>query len=116
MGADRSATPVAVAREWPKVGTAYAVVALLLLVLYLLILARVVVDTTRSFARQWRPAGTAAIGLELIYASTDRPVKTLRRLIPPLRIGSISIDLSVWILLIGIFMLRRLFISLALHA
>ena len=94
--------------------TAYAAVSLVLLVLYLLVLARVVLDTTRSFARQWRPVGTAAIGLELIYSTTDPPVKTLRRLIPPLRIGSVSIDVSVWLLLITLYLVRRLFINLAL--
>ncbi len=93
--------------------TVFAVVALALLVFYLLILARVVLDVTRSFARQWRPVGTAAVGLELLYASTDPPVKTLRRLIPPLRLGTISIDLSVWLLLFGVYLLRSVFLSLA---
>ena len=93
--------------------TAFAAIALALLLFYVLILARVVLDLTRSFARQWRPAGTAAVGLELVYASTDPPVKTLRRLIPPLRIGSVSIDLSVWLLLVGVYLLRSLFLTLA---
>jgi YggT family protein len=91
------------------------VAALALLILYLLLLARVVLDVTRSFARSWRPVGPAAVGLELIYSSTDAPVKTLRRLIPPLRIGGISIDLSVWLLLIGIWLLRTLCVHLALN-
>jgi YggT family protein len=91
------------------------VAALALLVLYLLLLARVVLDVTRSFARSWRPVGPAAVGLELIYSSTDAPVKTLRRLIPPLRIGGISIDLSVWLLLIAIWLLRTLCVHLALN-
>jgi YggT family protein len=85
---------------------AFAVIALLLLVFYLLILARVVLDITRSFARSWRPAGVAAIGVEMVYASTDAPVKSLRRLIPPLRIGPVSIDVSVWLLLITVLLLR----------
>ncbi len=93
--------------------TVFAAVALALLVLYLLILARVVLDVTRSFARQWRPVGSAAVGLELLYASTDPPVKTLRRLIPPLRLGAISIDLSVWLLLFSVYLLRYLFLTLA---
>jgi YggT family protein len=84
----------------------FAIIALALLVFYLLILARVVLDVTRSFARSWRPSGTVAIGLELVYLSTDPPVKALRRLIPPLRIGPISIDLSVWLLLIAVLLLR----------
>ncbi len=88
------------------VSSAFAIAALLLLVFYLLLLARVVLDVTRSFARSWRPAGPAAVGLELMYSSTDAPVKTLRRLIPPLRIFGISLDLSVWLLLLATWVLR----------
>ena len=80
---------------------------------FLLIIARVVVDVTRQFARAWRPAGVAAIGLEVVYSSTDPPVKLFRRLIPPVRLGPISLDLSVWILLIAILALRWLALSLA---
>ena len=91
--------------------TAFAVAALVLLVVYLLLLARVVLDVTRSFARSWRPVGPAAVGLELIYSSTDAPVKTLRRLIPPLRFGGISIDLSVWLLLLIVWLARTVCLS-----
>ncbi len=95
------------------VSTAFSVAALLLLVFYLLLLARVVVDVTRSFARAWRPAGPAAIGLELLYSSTDPPVRTFRRLIPPLRIFGVSIDLSVWLLLLSAWLLRYFCLKLA---
>jgi YggT family protein len=95
------------------VSSAFALVALALLVFYLLLLARVVLDVTRSFARSWRPAGPAAVGLELLYSSTDPPVKTLRRLIPPLRIFGISIDLSLWLLLLATWVLRSGCLNLA---
>jgi YggT family protein len=94
------------------VSTAFALAALALLVFYLLLLARVVLDVTRSFARSWRPAGPAAVGLELLYSSTDAPVKTLRRLIPPLRIFGISIDLSLWLLLLATWVLRSVCLNL----
>jgi YggT family protein len=91
----------------------WSVVALVLYLYFLLIIARVVVDVTRQFARAWRPAGVAAIGLEVVYSTTDPPVKLFRRLIPPVRLGPISLDLSVWILLIAILALRWLALSLA---
>ena len=91
----------------------WAVVALVLYLYFLLIVARVVVDVTRQFARTWRPAGVAAVGLELVYSSTDPPVKLFRRLIPPIRLGPVSLDLSVWILLIAILALRWLALSLS---
>lgn len=84
----------------------WSVVALVLYIYFLLVIARVVIEVTRQFARSWRPAGVAAVGLEVVYTSTDPPVKLFRRLIPPLRIGSVSLDLSIWILLIAILVLR----------
>jgi YggT family protein len=95
--------------------TFWAAIGLALLVYYLLVIARLVVETTRSFARSWRPAGATAVGLELIYVATDPPMKLLRRLIPPLRMGGMSLDLSVLVLLIAIMVMRGIVGSLA-HA
>jgi YggT family protein len=93
--------------------TFWAAVGLALLVFYLLVIARLIVETTRSFARSWRPAGAAAIGLEAVYTVTDPPMKLLRRLIPPLRLGGVSFDMSVIVLLILIWILRAIVSSLA---
>jgi YggT family protein len=79
----------------------------------LLVLARICLEVTRQFARSWRPAGTAAIGVELVYVVTDPPIRALRRLVPPLRLGSVSLDLSVIIVLIVLFVLQRVAVSLS---
>ena len=80
----------------------WALVGYLLYLYILVVLARFVVEATRQFARSWRPVGVAAVGIELVYIATDPPVKLLRRVIPPLRIGAVSLDLSVMILLLAI--------------
>ena len=49
--------------------------------------------------------------LVMVYIATDPPVKLLRRLIPPLRIGAVSIDLSVMILLLAILALYWVVVS-----
>ena len=84
----------------------WSIVALVAYVLLVGVLIRVVVEVTRSFARTWRPVGAAAVGLEIVYTVTDPPVRLLRRVIPPLRIGQVSLDLSVLILLILLSILR----------
>jgi YggT family protein len=94
--------------------TFWAAIGLALLVYYFLVIARVVVETTRSFARSWRPVGATAVGLELVYVATDPPMKLLRRMIPPLRLGGMSLDLSVMVLLLIIWILRLIAGSLAL--
>jgi YggT family protein len=79
----------------------------------LLVLARICLEVTRQFARSWRPAGTAAIGVELVYVVTDPPIRALRRLVPPLRLGSVSLDLSVIIVLIVLIALQRVAVNLS---
>jgi YggT family protein len=87
--------------------TAFFAAIQYILYLYLVIvLARLVVECTRQFARSWRPAGVAVIGLELVYVATDPPLKLLRRLVPPLHLGGVSLDLSILILLLAIIGLR----------
>ena len=84
----------------------WGVVAYAIYVYILLVLARVVLETTRQFARRWRPAGAAAVGVELVYLVTDPPIRALRRLVPPLQLGNVSLDLSVIIVLIALIALR----------
>ena len=49
--------------------------------------------------------GFLLVILELVYSATDPPIKALRKVIPPLRIGSVSLDLSFVIVLIIAYML-----------
>ena len=84
----------------------WAAVGYALYLYIVLILARVILETTRQFARSWRPVGIGAIGIELVYLTTDPPIKLLRRLVPPLQIGGVSLDLSIMILLIAILALK----------
>ena len=78
-----------------------------LFLLWLFIVGRLVVEIVRSFARDWRPAGRTAAGLEVLFMVTDPPVKLLRRIIPAVRIGNISLDLSIMILLLVTFILMQ---------
>ena len=66
---------------------------------------RFVVDWVQIFARNWAPTGFLLVVLELVYSATDPPIKALRRVIPPLRIGTISLDLSFIIVMIVAYML-----------
>ena len=71
---------------------------------FLILLARLVFDYIQLFARSWEPKGVVLILAEAIYTVTDPPLKFLRRFIPPIRLGQVSLDLSflVLVLLIGL--------------
>jgi YggT family protein len=60
----------------------------------LLLFVRLIVDWIQMFARSWVPHGPVLVVLEGVYTITDPPVKALRRVIPPLRLGGVAIDLS----------------------
>jgi YggT family protein len=91
----------------------WLILAFVVLVYWLLLLARIVIDTTRSFARSWWPTGATAVGVEVVYSTTDPPIKALRKLVPPLRLGAVSLDLSVLILLLVLYILRSFIVGLA---
>lgn len=65
----------------------------LYLLLFLLIV-RFVADWVQVLARDWRPHGAVAALLEIVYSATDPPIRALRRVLPPLRLGSVALDLS----------------------
>jgi YggT family protein len=73
-----------------------------------LLWVRFVFDWVQVFARSWSPSGPLLVVLEVVYSITDPPVKALRRVIPPLRLGSIALDLSFLIVLVGAYLLLQL--------
>ena len=89
------------------------VASFVLLVFFILLIARLVFDYVMMFARSWRPSGVAAVGLEVVYSVTDPPLKALRRVIPPLRLGNFSIDLGFMVLLFVVYVLMQVVQSLA---
>ena len=76
------------------------VVYFALLVFLLLLIFRLVMEYVFLLARSYRPTGLVAAALELAYSVTDPPLRALRKVIPPLRIGQVSLDLGFIILFI----------------
>jgi YggT family protein len=66
----------------------------LLLVYFFVMWARFVLDLARMFARNWRPRGLMLVVSEFVYATTDPPVRTARRIVKPIRMGGMSLDFA----------------------
>jgi YggT family protein len=75
-------------------------IASLLSIYVIVLIARLVFDYVFIFAREWQPKGPVLLLVEGIFSITDPPLKALRRIIPPLRIGGISLDLAFLVLFI----------------
>jgi YggT family protein len=69
--------------------------------LYVLI-CRLILDWIQMLARQWRPSGPVLFLAEAIYTVTDPPLKFVRRLIPPLSLGGIRLDLAFLVLMLAV--------------
>ena len=78
-----------------------AAVALYALYFFLaLLFVRLIISWVMVFARDWRPTGLVAAVLELAFSVTDPPLRALRRVIPPLRLGSFAVDLAFIVVII----------------
>jgi len=93
----------------PLVGLLSTVIWLFLL----LLIALLIISLIMVFARDLQPTGVVVIIFESVMTMTDPPLKLLRRIIPPIRIGQISLDLAFLVLFIGLQILLRVLAGLA---
>jgi YggT family protein len=91
----------------------FGIISTILLVFLILLFARFVADWIMVLARSWRPTGIVAAGLEVVYLTTDPPLRAVRKVIPPLNLGSIRLDLGFMVLLIAVVFLRSITSGLA---
>jgi len=83
-----------------------------LLIVWMMLLARIALSWIFAFARDWRPAGVSAVLVESVYTVTDPLIKPLRKVIPPISIGSIRFDVAFLIVFFGVYALRQFLLVL----
>ncbi len=92
---------------------AFQVLAIVLFCFLVLLCARVVVGLITSLAREWRPSGPLVVALEGVFTLTDPPVRAVRRVVPPLSLGAIRLDLAFMIVFFVTYILFSVFSGLA---
>lgn len=75
-----------------------------------ILLARIVIEMIQSFSRQFNPPRWFMMVAEVLFVLTDPPVKALRKIIPPLQLGGIALDVSVIVLFLLLAILSRLIV------
>ena len=81
--------------------TAFGIILLALLRLYTLVLiVRIIIEMIQSFSRQFIPPRWFMVIAEPLFVITDPPVKALRRIVRPMQMGGVALDLSVLVLFI----------------
>jgi YggT family protein len=88
------------------------IVHLVLLIYIFVLFARLILDYIPLFNREWRPKGFGLVVAEAVYTVTDPPIRFFRRIIPPLRIGGLSLDfgfaLTMFVVLILMAIVRAI--------
>ena len=87
------------------------IVYFLLLLYFLAMWVRFVLDLVRSFARYWHPTGFVLILAEIVFAITDPPIKLVRRMLPPVRLGGVALDFAWSIVLLVVIVLMYVAMS-----
>lgn len=85
-----------------------SIVHLVLLVYILVLFARLILDYIPMFNREWRPKGFGLVAAEAVYTVTDPPIRFFRRIIPPLRIGQLSLDFGFALTLLVVLILMNI--------
>lgn len=83
---------------------------------YVALLGRLVLDWVQMFARGWRPKGVVLVFASAVYSITDPPMNLLRRVVPPLRLGGIALDLGFLILVFAVSIVRSILQGLLIGA
>ncbi len=78
-----------------------SLLATILQVFLYALLGRLIIDYVQMFSPTWRPKGPILYLVEAIYTVTDKPMKFVGRFVPPLRLGSVSLDMSFIVLFFG---------------
>lgn len=77
-------------------------------VYFYILWGRVIIDLVAALKRDWKPKGFMLALSVMLFKLTDPPVKALRRFIKPVRIGQVSLDLSVLILFIALIIVMNI--------
>ena len=78
----------------------------------LMLIGRMIITWVQAFSRTWAPRGFLLVVAEGIFTATDPPLRFLRRYIPPLRLGSVALDLSFMVLFFVVLILVNVVVPL----
>ncbi|MFT4296461.1 MAG: YggT family protein [Micropruina sp.] len=73
-----------------------------------ILMVRAVLSFVPLFVRDWQPRGLMLVIAEFVYTLTDPPLRFMRKIIPPVRIGATSWDLGFLVLFLGLSFVQRL--------
>ena len=91
--------------------TILQVIYLALYLFLLTLFARFVMSAVLQYGRRWHPGRGAAAALEAVWSVTDPPLKALRRVFRPIRLGTVTFDLASLVLLVILILLMNILVG-----
>jgi YggT family protein len=82
------------------------VISILLTLYWLILLGRIILDLVRSLTGG-RGLSGLAVPYGILYDLTEPVLRPIRRLLPPLRVGAVALDLSPILVFMLIVLLQR---------
>ena len=76
------------------------IVFVLLVVFIATMWVRLVVDWVRALRPKWRPSSLLLVAVEACFAVTDPPIRLVRRVVKPVRVGGGVLDFAWSIVLL----------------
>jgi YggT family protein len=80
----------------------------ILWIFLLILFARMILSWVPVLVRDWEPRGPMLVLAEIIYSITDPPLRLLRKVLKPVRVGSMLLDLAFIGLAIGVSILMQI--------
>ena len=66
----------------------------ILWIFLLILFARMILSWVPVLVRDWEPRGPMLVFAEIIYSITDPPLQLLRKVLKPVRVGNMMLDLA----------------------
>jgi YggT family protein len=90
------------------VSSIFTILYFLLLLYFFVMWGRFAFDMVQAFNRSWRPRGGMLVVANAVYSLTDPPIRTVRRALPPLRMGAVALDFGWSIVMLVVIILMSI--------
>ena len=89
-------------------GFVIGIVAALLLLFQFVLIVRAILDWTNQLGSRPTPGSVRARATEITHAVTEPVLAPVRKVMPPLRLGTVALDLSFIVVFVVVLLLREL--------
>ncbi len=85
-----------------------SIIQWVLWIFLLILFARMILSWVPVLVRDWQPRGPMLVVAELVYSVTDPPLRQLRKVLRPVRVGNMMLDLAFIGLAISVSILMQI--------